>query len=1100
MIECFSKKGVAMEKVKKILLSLSLLILVGLVIIMFLLIGSQQTSLGEQVAFDAFKTGKILQSEQVLGEVARSIPTTLQNEGKNLRYPIYDHTISDLTDEEKSKILQEDSLLRASDQTYDSMDQYGNLYLNGTATGKKLYKHTASEGMYLGDVSDSEPAVVQKITINAIEERNYITGLYAPAGEVVKIEITEHDLQAIGGELLVCVGQVSHRNINNNIWAEREFNRMPNLGNKMTITTTTAYVGNYLGGPIYVYPKNFNVKFSVTISGAVRYPHYIHGYTTKQELEQMQSLSAPYFDFEISDLGVRHSGPKKTVSLNYDNFVKVGNLWEKICRTSRQVPCSANASIGVGFVYDCFVAAGAACVFQGGHSWINAPYSWLASALDYQTMTQDGFWGQIHEFNHLYQSYGMYDTKTNEVTNNATSLLSYVLYTQISSKRSESDATLGNDWNRYTDPTRSLRETISNEQSGDAQFALNAYADLIHSFGTDVFSYATRIQTKLGVDYWYEALSKATGYNMTYYFEQVLHHTISDQMKALYNTPTAKTFVPVACLYQTGRYNIIGGEEQHVQTVQPFEIEKGQEFTLDFSEHVYVPKEYTYRIKKITQPKHGSIIRTSDFVYKYVPSQNEYSGTFNVTIELLSNGNAVQDVTLSINLKQRVKNVLNVTKYTYSSALYSDVNQALEANFAGYESVSQSQSTTTFLNGINNNQIGIVQGKIYIEQDGEYAICLRSGRGNNTLYLSINNANNLTQVLSLTGNHPNFALEGEHVTKLNLSAGDYLYFKEITLSTSYDAYTELGIANLTTEQEMAKVSSKVLYNDNVFKSEYSFTTPEKYVRKYTTQVPLGGSNLAKQSLYSINFSRWDATTDIQNMFDESLESYYHNERDVFVSQENPFELVVNLGEVVTCNTIVLSARTSNKENLPCSFKLYGGLDVNNMVLLGEYTNLAMNNKKISATFNKASIQFYKLSVTDTKATGGGNKYVSFARIDFYNNFSGEEKSPFMLNYYKNKTVGNSTFRAEREDSTFGHIVKGNGFVTYTFTGSQIAMFAKQESECKIKITINNKSQTLTLNASGQKELFLCEYLTQGTHALLIEVLHGTLAIDSFIVA
>lgn len=82
---------------------------------------------------------------------------------------------------------------------------------------------------------------------------------------------------------------------------------------------------------------------------------------------------------------------KKYANFDYDNLFEVGNLWEKICRTSRLVPCSANAAIGVGYVYDCFVAAGAACAFQGGHSWINAPCSWLAGALDYESMTKMDF-------------------------------------------------------------------------------------------------------------------------------------------------------------------------------------------------------------------------------------------------------------------------------------------------------------------------------------------------------------------------------------------------------------------------------------------------------------------------------------------------------------------------------------------------------------------------------------------------------------------------------------------------------------------------------------------------------------------------------------
>ena len=80
------------------------------------------------------------------------------------------------------------------------MDSTGKLYLNGTYTGNNLYKHSASVGLYGGDVADSEPAVIKKIIISSPRLiGNYLTGLYAPAGEVIKIEISQADLDRTGG-------------------------------------------------------------------------------------------------------------------------------------------------------------------------------------------------------------------------------------------------------------------------------------------------------------------------------------------------------------------------------------------------------------------------------------------------------------------------------------------------------------------------------------------------------------------------------------------------------------------------------------------------------------------------------------------------------------------------------------------------------------------------------------------------------------------------------------------------------------------------------------------------------------------------------------
>lgn len=1072
------------------------LIVVGM---FFALYGSTETK-GEEIAFERTLAGKVGQQSVTLGTTARNIPTSTSNEGLNERYPTYGTSLADITDEEKDNILAEDALLRVSGGTYDSMDAEGNLYLNGSATGRKLYKHTSSVGMYYSDVDDNEPAVIEQVTISTNEVRNYVTGLYAPAGEVIKIEISEQDLNNAGGELLIILGQVSHRNNENNIWkARNDFSRMPIVANQMKVISTTAYVGTYLGGPIYVYPKTFGTTFTVKISGAVKYAHYIHGQTTKEELKEMENLSAPYFDFEVWDLGVRLSGPKAYANFDYDNLVKVGDLWEKICRTSRQVPCSANASISVGYVFDCFVAAGAACAFQGGHSWINAPCGWLSGALNYESMTSNGFWGIIHEFNHLYQSYGLESTKTNEVSNNATSLLSYVSYTNISAKRSEDDSTLGGDWNRYTDPSRSLRETIQNSTSETPQYALNTYADLIHSFGVDVFAKATRIQNaQMGVSNWFEALCQATNYNMTYYFEEMLHHTIGDEIKSKYqNLPM---FVPVASVYQTGRNYFSGSQETFIETVRPFEI-YNKTYTLNFNKKILVPNGFTFKIKNVTTPQNGVLKKVSDGVYEYTPT-SEYSGTFYVELELQHSTIQTPNVTLSINIKTKDNYNLNITKYSFDSTTkYTTVEDALLNKFDGYSNVATSEKRNTFLNGIKNNEIGIVEGKIYIPEDGEYVFCLRSGRGGNTLYLSVNDKDNLEKVLSLTGNHPNFAVSGEHTVTKTLKKGDYVYFKEITLSkNSSDAYTELGWANLTKGESCVSIPAQYLYSNDTYFTEYDFTSNEIYKREYSASYLLHISDLSKQSIVEVNHSSWSESEKIDNIFDGDLNTFYHNDRNNFVSESNPFELTVDLGENLLCNNITISTRLSAQENIPCTFKLYGGTSLDDMKLLGDFTNLAMTNRKVSADFDEATIRYYKLYVTDTKSSNNGNKYVTIAQIDLNYYFNGIEKAPLEFEYFANKKVENSNFEKLIETSTFGYLIKGNGIIEYNFTGSKIMIFANQKETCKIKLTLNNKEYTIDLDELNQKkDIFSINNLDNKLHNLKIEVLEGNLYLDSLII-
>lgn len=1043
--------------------------------------------------------GKVNQWQQTLGTVARNIPTSASSEGCNERYPTYGSNI-DFSDEEKDNILQENALIVASDTTYDSMDADGNFYLKGEATGKKLYKHVASEGMYYGNVFDDQPAVVERITVTATEQRNYVTGLYAAPGEVVKIEISEADLAAVGGSLTVVVGQVSHRNNVNNIWKEKSFVRMPVIATKFVVTAPTSYVGFHLGGPIFIYPTTANGEtFTVTVSGAVKYAHYIHGQTTREQVEEMKTYSAPYYDYEVWDMGVRMSGASAYGNYDYDNLVAVGDLWEKIVRTSRQVPTSANATISVGYVYDCFVAAGAACAFQGGHSWVNAPSSWMVGALDYKAFVTTGSWGNIHEYNHLYQSYGMEPSKTNEVTNNATSLLSYLSYTDISSARSTDDKTLGGDWNRYTDPSRSLRETIANAANGTEQRSLNAYADIIHAFGTDLFTEAARTQVGFGVDNWYAALSQVTGYNFTYYFEKLLGLTLSDEVKAQYDLPDKTLFVPVATVFQTGRSYISGGKQMFTDTVRPYRIERGTTLDVDFNTQLILPNGFSFTIKSVGVPDSGRFVKVADNVYRYTPGPNELSGNIDVVVGLSSPEYSTADVTLRLNFRQYDKNQIDVTKYTYDGETsYATVADAVANNFAGYSAVDSGKSTTTFVNGLRNKQIGVAEGKIYIAESGEYAICLRSGRGNNTLYLAVNDRSQLAQVLSLDTDHGGFALEGEHVVKLSLKAGDYVYFREITLSRHYaDAFTELGLARLdVANPTMRTVPTSILCTNDMTMPVFNFTAEAKYPRQYEAGV-VDETDSGEHTLVEANMPSWSDNESVENIFDGNPDTFYHNNRNNFVSADNPFVLVADMGKTGKYNSITVASRRSGQLNLPCTFTLYGSTDGAEWNTLGEFADLPIVGNTVTANFDTAEFRYYKLAVTDTKSATAGNKYVTIAYVRFAYNFVATEVSAYEAEYY---TDGNTSFAEVATVSSFGTVVKGNGTIKYSFTGSKFALNVRQNEACEIVVKVDGKETRVTLSANSNKTLaFVVEGLAQGEHTVEVTVLQGNICVDSLYV-
>ena len=164
---------------------------------------SGEDPVGELFEPEMNNTTKVGMSAEYLGTVPRTLPEV--SDGGLGRYPVYGGNNS-FTQEEREAIIAENNALVSSSSTYDAMDAEGNLSLNGIPTGKKLYKHSAAAGMYEGDVADDEPALVKRLTYRSRSRGNLITGLYAPAGEVLKIEMSARDLAASGG-VKVFIGQ-----------------------------------------------------------------------------------------------------------------------------------------------------------------------------------------------------------------------------------------------------------------------------------------------------------------------------------------------------------------------------------------------------------------------------------------------------------------------------------------------------------------------------------------------------------------------------------------------------------------------------------------------------------------------------------------------------------------------------------------------------------------------------------------------------------------------------------------------------------------------------------------------------------------------------
>ena len=765
-------------------------------------------------------------------------------------YPTYGKN-KNLTDEEKALVLAENDLLCArpttsTNGTYDMMDKDGYLYnvsgdpvLTSTGEHRRLYKHTASVGLYGGDVADSEPGVIKGMTFSPRSYSSYynVTGLYAPAGEVIKIQISEAQMEATGG-LVIHIGQALYNGQSNNIWAARNFNRMPVILNTMNMTKQTStledgiytcYVGSFLGGPIYI--RDESVTFSVVISGAVNYEHYILGVTTEKDFETYRKSSAPYFDLEVWESGVLHSGPRSYAApFNYEQLSKAAVLWEKISIVSTKV-----TNQGIVFIYDPFVAAGAAVAFPGRRS-VNCPSGWMSSSLNYEELVNSGAWGNMHEYHHNFQS-GWGFGYTGEVTNNALNLVSYSLFTNISSKRgigSYGSAGLSG-WNTYTIGSWTLNR-VNNNQIGDTN-GLAVYGTLLHNLGQDMF-----IKSKAsGVNY-LNKWAENTHLDFSYYAGLV--QSYSNVAPSALNETDYHAFVPVSSVYQVGRSYMYDGEKRYIETMQPYTVPVDKEFTIDLRPYttnasgqyekgsIVIGKGLSYKIKKIdASALGGKLTPTSEpDVYTYKLSEAKTTGKIIVTLEIIDSdgvlgGRVADDVDLVLQFRsshESSKLTLQRTVYSYEDGAQPEsAVDAYNSNYAGNKGKkeldnynhTQNSNTDVWLYEENNlpagqtenvlrenNSVIEVKGKILFPEEGKYRLTLRA-RWNAALFISFDGGKTFIQAAHVVKpsneRDAKFYYKDGFYYDLETSAikdpDRWLYFKSV-LITAPSSYMGLGYA------------------------------------------------------------------------------------------------------------------------------------------------------------------------------------------------------------------------------------------------------------------------------------------------------------------
>ncbi len=374
-------------------------------------------------------------------EIKRNLPKKISNGGLH-QYPTFDKAVTD------SYLKNELVLENIELYNFDSLDKNGYYYKDGVKTGQSLYKHTAADMMYGTKLSDEQTAVEKYMHVNnssfnldSMDFGSITTGLYAPAGEIITIEIDE---EVANQNIEVYIGAMTSKANTNDLTKDvDEFFRMPLTTSSVTMNNTITYTGSPLGGLIYLYNGGARIDVDIKISGAVEATHYVVGSSTKEDLERTITSTAPLVEVDIPSQ-LHATMPKyRCGELTVDMMLAGIDQWEKMTAFHSYINKDKDwyHAHGVSALYDSFVPAGAAVAFVGRSYSIN-PDKYAINFFD----TSKSDWGSYHEYGHHYGGYDIIDNAgISEVSNNLITLIGYTLYSEYSGYRTT--ATTGDkDW------------------------------------------------------------------------------------------------------------------------------------------------------------------------------------------------------------------------------------------------------------------------------------------------------------------------------------------------------------------------------------------------------------------------------------------------------------------------------------------------------------------------------------------------------------------------------------------------------------------------------------------------------------------------------
>ncbi|MBI5683989.1 MAG: hypothetical protein HZC54_02815 [Verrucomicrobia bacterium] len=275
---------------------------------------------------------------------------------------------------------------------------------------EQVKEHPAAK-IFPGEVPANTPRIVRSLMLDTTVPAWHSTGLYAPAGGVVTVEIPE---SAAKKKLWLRIGAHS-----DSLWNLDKWDRFPEISTRVQLAKPVTKAGSMFGGLIYIeVPEKCELgDVAVKVSGAVAAPYFVLGKTKQTDWkDRLRKEPAPWAELECSKVIV--TVPSSVVR-TLDDPEALMKVWEQMVALEDDLAgTAAERKRPERVVCDQQISAG---YMHSGYPIM----AWMDQIKNFTSKEAllNGNWGIFHELGHNHQSGHWTFEGAGEVTCNIFSML-----------------------------------------------------------------------------------------------------------------------------------------------------------------------------------------------------------------------------------------------------------------------------------------------------------------------------------------------------------------------------------------------------------------------------------------------------------------------------------------------------------------------------------------------------------------------------------------------------------------------------------------------------------------------------------------------------